>query len=118
MNTNTDQKMNNEANSSNTLTPQINPQPGRLDLKRMGFAFGTTGVLFYLGCMLTMATVPREKAVVFLNSLLHGLNVEPILQTNVPFGEVVLGLITTFVLGWFAGALVAGFYNLGFRKTK
>ena len=87
----------------------------RLSPKRLGLGFGATGVVFYLGCMLTMATVPREKAVVFFNSLLHGLNVEPILKASVPAGEVVLGLITTFILGWFAGVLIAGFYNLALR---
>ncbi|MEW5976364.1 MAG: DUF5676 family membrane protein [Acidobacteriota bacterium] len=88
-----------------------------LNPKRLGLGFGATGVAFYLGCMLTMATVPREKAVVFFNSLLHGLNVEPILKTSVPVGEVALGLITTFILGWFAGVLIAGFYNLGLRTS-
>ena len=90
----------------------------RLNPKRLGLGFGATGVVFYVGCMLTMATVPREKAVVFFNSLLHGLNVEPILRISVPPGEVVLGLISTFILGWFAGVLVAGFYNLGLRTPK
>ena len=84
----------------------------RLSPRRLGLAFGGTGAIFYLGCMLTMATVPREKAVLFFNSLWHGLNVEPILQTSVPIGEALLGLVTTFILGWFAGALIAGFYNL------
>jgi hypothetical protein len=84
---------------------------------RLGWGFGAAGVMFYLGCMLTMATVPREKAVVFFNSLLHGINVEPILRTSVPAGEVVLGLATTLIFGWFAGVLVAGFYNLGLRRS-
>ncbi len=90
----------------------------RLNPIRLGWGFGATGVVFYLGCMLTMATVPREKAVMFFNSLLHGLNVEPILNTGVPAREVMLGLITTFILGWFAGVLIAGFYNLGLRTSK
>lgn len=90
----------------------------RLDPRRLGLGVGATGVLFYLGCMLTMATVPREKAVIFFNSLLHGLNVEPILQTSVPVGAVMLGLITAFVLGWFAGVLIAKFYNLGLRARR
>jgi hypothetical protein len=34
----------------------------------------------------------------------HGIDVGPILRHNVSFGEVVLGIISTFVLGWFAGA--------------
>ena len=87
---------------------------------RLGLGFGATGVVFYLGCMLTMAIVPREQAVVLFNSLLHGFNVDPILKTGVPAAEVALGLVTTFILGWFAGVLIAGLYNLslGMRKWK
>jgi len=67
--------------------------------------------------MFMMAIVPREKAVVFFNSLLHGFNIEPILRTGVPVGEVALGLISTFILGWFAGVLIAAFYNFGLRNS-
>jgi len=74
--------------------------------------------MFYLGCMLTMATVPRDSAVTFFNSLLHGLDVGPILKTSVPPAEVLLGLVSTSVLGWFAGVLTAGFYNLSLRMKK
>ncbi len=80
--------------------------------RRLGLAFGFTGVLFYLGCILTMMTAPREQQVLFFNSLLHGLDVEPILRSGVTAGEVLLGIISTFVLGWFSGAMIAGFYNL------
>jgi hypothetical protein len=86
---------------------------GRVSPRRFAFACGATGALFYLGCMLTMSTVPREKAIIFFNSLLHGLDVAPILRESVSFGEVCLGIIGTFMLGWFAGALIALFYNLG-----
>jgi len=68
--------------------------------------------------MLTMATVPHNAAVTFFNSLLHGLDVGPILKTSVPPGQVLLGLVTTFVLGWFAGVLIAGIYNLSLRMGK
>ncbi len=50
---------------------------------------------------------------VFFNSLLHGIDVGPILQMRVPAYEVVIGLISTFLLGWIAEALVAAFYNWG-----
>ncbi len=89
-----------------------------LNPKHLGLAFGATGVLFYLGCMLTMATVSHDRAVVFFNSLLHGLDVGPILKTSVPLSQVALGLVTTFILGWFAGVLIAGIYNLGVRAGK
>ena len=75
----------------------------RLNPMRLGWAFGATGVVFYFGCMLTMAVAPREKAVVFFNSLLHGINVEPILKTSVPVGEVMLGLITRLSLAGLQG---------------
>jgi hypothetical protein len=84
----------------------------------LGLAFGATGVVFYLGCMLTMATVPHDTAVVFFNSLLHGLDVGPILKTSVPVSQVALGLVTIFILCWFAGVLIAGIYNLGVRLGK
>ena len=86
-----------------------------LSPRRTGLAFAATGTLFYLLCMLTMATVSHEQAVLFFNSLLHGLDVGPVLRDQVPTGEVLLGLTSTFVLGWLAGALFACFYNLGRR---
>ncbi|HZS18763.1 MAG TPA: DUF5676 family membrane protein [Candidatus Udaeobacter sp.] len=94
-------------NTARTLSP-----------RHLGFAFGATGVLFYLGCVLTMSTVPRETAIIFFNSLLHGIDVAPILREHVSPGEVCLGILGTFVLGWFAGALVALFYNLGLILSK
>lgn len=79
--------------------------------RRLGLAFGLIGVVFYLACILTMSTVPRDKQILFFNGLLHGLDVASILRATVPLGEVLLGIISTFVLAWFAGAMVAGFYN-------
>ena len=70
-----------------------------------------TGVIFYIGCVVTVITVPRDKAVTFFNSLIHGLDVEPVLREHVPLAEVLLGVISTFVLGWIAGVIIAGIYN-------
>jgi len=94
------------------------PSAPHLNPRCLGLAFGATGLVFYLGCMLTMATVPHESAVTFFNSLLHGLDVGPVLKTNVPPAQAVLGLVTTFILGWFAGVLIAGIYNLSLRMGK
>lgn len=85
--------------------------------RRLGLAFGLTGVVFYLACILTMSTAPHDKQILFFNSLLHGLDVAPILRASVPLGEVLLGIISTFVLAWFAGAMVAGFYNWASTQT-
>ena len=88
----------------------------RLSPIRLGLSFGVTGVVFYLGCMLTMALVPHSQVLVLSNSMLHGFDVAPILRTSVPIGEAVLGLIATFIGGGLAGSVIAGFYNLGLRK--
>ncbi|NQV25935.1 MAG: hypothetical protein HQ518_16370 [Rhodopirellula sp.] len=87
---------------------------------RLGFGFGATVVVFYLGCMLTMAIVPREQTVFLFNSLLHGFNVDSILNTHVPISQVAVGLVATFIVGWFAGVLIAGIYNrsLGMEKVQ
>jgi 2TM family of unknown function (DUF5676) len=86
--------------------------------RRLGIAVGLAGVVFYIGCVITMSTVPRAEAIVFFNGLFHGLDVAPILRENVPLKEVLLGMISTFVLGWFAGAMIAGFYNWGARSSQ
>lgn len=57
----------------------------------------------------------HDKAVVFFNSPLHGLDIEPILKTSVPVSQVALGLVTTFILCWFVEVMIAGIYNLGAR---
>ena len=80
--------------------------------RSLGVAFGATDLVFYLGCMLTMATIPQDSAVTFFNSLLPGLDAGLTLKTSVPTGQVVLGLATTFVLGWFAVASDKGIDDL------
>lgn len=84
--------------------------PG-ISVGAFGLAIGSVSVLFYLGCIVTMATVPREHAINFFNGLLRGLDVGPIFRGNVPLTDAVLGLISTFILGWFGGALAAAVYN-------
>jgi len=46
------------------------------------------------------------------NSLLHGVDVTSILRTSMPISQMIFGVITTFILAWFAGAMTAVFYNL------
>lgn len=89
-----------------------------LNIKRMGFAFGATGTILYIGCILLMVSVGREGTIFFFNSLLHGLDVEPIIRMSVPAMDVFFGIIQTFILGWLIGALIAAFYNIGIGKEK
>ena len=84
------------------------------DVKKMGLAFGLTGALLYLGCMLVMATVGHSGAITFFNSLLHGLDVSSIIRKSVPLWEAGVGIVETFILSWLVGVCVAGIYNVVF----
>tara|TARA_B100000965_G_C19582490_1_gene754233 strand:+ start:142 stop:450 length:309 start_codon:yes stop_codon:yes gene_type:complete len=84
-----------------------------LSVKRFGLALGATMTLLYVGCVFVMATVPREASVRFFNSLLHGINVESVMRWDMPWTEMVVGVLETFILGWLLGAVFAVIYNLG-----
>lgn len=83
----------------------------RINIKKFGLAFGLTGALLYMGCILLMATVGHDGTVKFFNSLLHGLDVTSIVRMDVPLWEAGIGIVETFILGWLVGACIAGFYN-------
>ena len=87
-----------------------------LRVRKFGFAVGMTFALVYLGCVFVMATVSTETAVTFFNRLIHGINVTPLLRTEMPLWEMGIGIIEVFILGWLIGATVASIYNLGSRS--
>jgi len=88
-----------------------------LSIKKLGLAVVATGAIFYLGCIILMVTAGKEGTVFFFNSLLHGLDVEPIIRMSVPPLQAFFGLVQTFILGWLLGALVAAIYNISFSKN-
>ena len=83
----------------------------RLIIKKLGFAFGITGALIYLGCMTVMLLTDQEGTITFFNSLLHGLDTSNIIRMDVPLLEAFLGIVQTFILSWLVGACIAAFYN-------
>ena len=89
-----------------------------ISVKRFGMAFGVTSALLYLGCVFVMGTVGREASIVFFNSLMHGIDVTTIIRTDMPFWEMVIGVLTIFILGWLSGATIASIYNLGLDNKK
>ena len=88
-----------------------------INIKRFGFAFGATFALLYLGCVFVMATAGKEVAIRFFNSLLHGIDVSSIIRMNMPVGEMVIGVIEIFILGWLSGATIASIYDFGCKKS-
>lgn len=89
-----------------------------INTKRFGFAFGSTFALLYLGCVFVMATVGSEVTIRFFNSLLHGLDVTSIIRMNMPIGEMIIGIIEIFILGWLTGATIASIYNCTCRTKR
>ena len=88
----------------------------RFNVKKLGFAFGLTGALIYLGCMIVMATAGREGTITFFNSLLHGLDTSSIIRMDVPLLEAFFGIVQTFIIGWLIGACIAAFYNAQIKR--
>jgi hypothetical protein len=91
---------------------------GTIKVKKLGLAVGGTAAIVYLGCALVMAVVGRDGIILFLNSLLHGLDVSALIRMNVPWWETLVGAAEIFILGWLSGATVAAIYNIGARKKE
>jgi hypothetical protein len=87
-----------------------------IDVKRLGFAVGTTLALLHLGCLFVMATAGEAGTILFFNSLLHGLDVTHIIRMNISLSEALMGFVEIFVLGWLAGATIAAIYNASLKK--
>ena len=88
----------------------------RLNIMRFGFALAMASALSYSGCVFVMMTVPQEVAVRFFNSIMHGVDVTPIMRWDMPWWETAVGVLEIFILGWLFGAVIAVFYNLGAGK--
>jgi hypothetical protein len=88
----------------------------KLDVKKLGLAFGLTYVGFYLACVLFMTIASAGAVILFFNSLMHGVDVTSIIRTEVSLGETFFGLISIFVLGWIMGVAIGWIYNLNFKK--
>lgn len=88
-----------------------------INIKKFALAWGVAGVVFYLGCIILMATVGREGTILFFNSLFHGLDTSTLIRMDVPWTEALIGLVEIFILGWLSGVLVASVYNISFNRS-
>lgn len=87
-----------------------------INIKKFALAWAVAGTVFYLGCIILMATVGREGAILFFNSLLHGLDISAVIRMDIHWIEALIGLVEMFILGWLFGALIASVYNISFNK--
>lgn len=91
---------------------------GVINVKKFGLAVGLTMFAFRLGCILVFSLTTREQAIAFSNTLLHGVDVTPILRSEMTVQEMAYGLIQIFILGWLAGASIASIYNFSVLHCK
>ncbi len=89
-----------------------------LNVKKLGMAFGITGVLLYIGCVLIMLIAGTNGTVFFFNSIFHGLDTTSVIRMDISWWETLTGLIVTFVLAWLTGASVAYFYNMDAKSKE
>jgi len=92
-----------------------------INIKRFGFAVGSTFALLYLGCVVVVMTAGKESLIFLFNTLFHGLDVTSIIRISMPWYNMVIGLVEFFILGWLIGATIASMYNIGQKinpKTK
>lgn len=87
-----------------------------IDIKKFGLAWALTFSMLYLGCVYLMSILGNEGSILFFNSLLHGIDIRPILRMNMPLSEMAMGFAGIFTLGWLVGATIAGIYNLSILK--
>ena len=85
---------------------------GVINVKKFGLAVGLTFVVLRLGCIIVFALTSREQAIAYFNTLVHGIDISPILRTEMSVQSMVYGLIQIFILGWLTGASIASIYNL------
>ena len=83
-----------------------------INVKKMGLAFGITGALLYLGCIIVMATAGIEGSIKFFNTLIHGIDFTSVVRMNMPSWEAIIGIIETFILSWLIGVCISGLYNI------
>lgn len=85
-----------------------------INVKKMGLAVGLTLVILRVGCIIIFSSLSREQAVSYFNTLVHGIDVGPIIRMETIGIDTVYGLVQIFILGWLIGALTASIYNLPF----
>lgn len=89
-----------------------------LNVKQFGLAFGLTGIFLYAGCLIIMLLLGKEGSVLFFNTLLHGLDTSSIIRMSIPWQEVLIGVVATFIIAWLLGACIAVIYNISAKREK
>lgn len=85
-------------------------------VNQFGLAAGITTALLSLACALLIMMLGKDTTITFSNSIFHGLDISLIVTDKITFGQVLLGLFETFIIGLLIGVGLAFFYNLMNKK--
>ncbi len=91
----------------------------KLDVRNFGIAIGAASALAYAACALSMLILPHETMIRLYNTLLHGVDIGPIMREDISLIESAFGCALTFILAGIFGAVIAAVYNAcTARSTK
>lgn len=89
-----------------------------INVKRFGFAVGSTLSFLYIGCVILVMTVGTTGAALFLRDIFHWIDISLIVREQVHAFELFSGIIEIFIIGWLTGATIASLYNFYDFKPK
>ena len=92
----------------------------RLDTWKFAVAFAASMAVLSIACAVAVAISP-EATIAFFNSFTHGIDLAKLIPTGgrpVSIGQVVAGAVSLAIVGFAAGAMIAGFYNLLVAGTR
>ncbi|OJW81508.1 MAG: hypothetical protein BGO69_08960 [Bacteroidetes bacterium 46-16] len=90
----------------------------RIHIKSLGFAFGLTAWLIYSTCIIVMQMASAELAFDFFNHFFHGFQAGSLIHSHLSAGEIVCGMVQTFIFFWLVGASIAAIYNTVTRTKQ
>ena len=85
---------------------------GKIDILRVGIAFGAGLSSLYLLCIVVMGLGGAPVSAKVLNGIFHGLDFTPMIHTDVPVSRRFVGLLGTFFVGALVGSVSGAVYNL------
>ncbi len=83
----------------------------RLAVNPFGLAIGVTSVIMYVIGLILMQILGQESTVYVFNSMMQGIDTTSIVRMDMPVGQIIFGLISTFLVGWITGSIIAALYN-------
>lgn len=82
-----------------------------IKVTRFGLAVGIAATLYYFACALVFIIGGRDVSIQYLNSVLHGVDISPILKQSMTVTELCISLVEFFVITTLVGATIAAIYN-------